>query len=92
MRFRGVSVGHKSTREATQTFSADRDALDSVPFTKESEFTGMVCMPDSPMDEDEFHGSANDDVDEDMNSAGRDSDNVEGNVDEGATGRGPRRQ
>jgi hypothetical protein len=38
--------------------------------------------------EDEFHGSANDDVDEDMNSAGRDSDDVEGNVDEGATGRG----
>jgi hypothetical protein len=67
MRFRGVGVGHKSTREATQTFSVDRDALDSVPFTKESELTGMFCMPGSPMDEDEFHGSANDDVDEDMN-------------------------
>jgi len=66
MRFRGVGVGHKSTREATD-FSADRDALDSVPFTKESELTSMFCMPGSPMDEDEFRGSANDDVDEDMN-------------------------
>ncbi|KAJ8590499.1 hypothetical protein M405DRAFT_861285 [Rhizopogon salebrosus TDB-379] len=42
----------------------------------------------SPMDEDESHGSSNDDVDEDMNSAGRDSDDVEGDVDEEATGRG----
>lgn len=52
MRFRGGGVGHKSTREATQSFFEDRDALDSVPFTKESERTGMFYIPGSPMNED----------------------------------------
>jgi len=37
---------------------------------------------------DEFHGSVNGDVDEDMGHADRDSNDVERNVDEGATGRG----
>ena len=48
--------------------------------------TGMFRMPGSPMDEDEFHGSVNDDVDEDMSHADKDSHDVERNVDEGATG------
>lgn len=52
MRFRGGGVGHKSTWEATQSFFEDRDALDSVPFTKESERTGMFYIPGSPMNED----------------------------------------
>jgi hypothetical protein len=51
MRFRGGGVGHKTTREATQSFYEDRDALDSVPFTKESERTGMFHIPGSPMNE-----------------------------------------
>ena len=59
-----------------------------VSFKKESELTGMLCMSCSPMDEDESHGSANDDVDEDTNNAGRESDDAEGDTDEEGTGRG----
>jgi len=54
MRFRGGGVRHnlKTTRAGTQNFFEDRDALDSVPFTKESEHTGMFYIRRSPMNED----------------------------------------
>ena len=66
-----------ATREATQTLYMDRDALDSTPFTKETERTGMFYTPGSPMNEDESHNNANeDDMDENMTSSasGRDSE------------------
>jgi hypothetical protein len=44
----------------------DREALDSVPFTKESERSDMSYMPGSLMNKDDYQDSANENIDEDM--------------------------
>jgi hypothetical protein len=69
-------------------FYVDREALDSVPFTKESEHTGMSYMSGSPMNEDDDKDSADENIDEDIHSPDRDSYDMEGDVDDAATGRG----
>jgi hypothetical protein len=48
MRFRGGGVGHKTTREATDSFKRDRDPLDGQPVTGGAEYE-----LDSEVDEDE---------------------------------------
>jgi hypothetical protein len=50
----------------SETFYVDREALDSVPFTKESERSGMSYMPGSLMNKDEYQDSTNENIDEDM--------------------------
>jgi hypothetical protein len=46
-------------------------------------------MPGSLMSKDEYHDSANENIDEDMHmpQPGRNSDDMEGDVDDAATGR-----
>ncbi|KAG0691498.1 hypothetical protein DFH29DRAFT_1010923 [Suillus ampliporus] len=89
MRFHGGGVGHKTTRDATQSFYEDRDALDSVPFKKESERTGMFYVPRSPMNEDDAsHHNADQDVDEDMQSCSTGRDSIDIDEDQEAAGQG----
>ena len=63
MRFRGGSVGHKSTREATDFFKKDRDQLDIKSDIEDDEAMPEILEPEPgeeeiEEDEEEVYGSA----------------------------------
>lgn len=53
MRFRGGGVGHKSTREATDSFKKDRDWLDVKSDIEEDEVRPVVLETEPEIEEDE---------------------------------------
>jgi hypothetical protein len=77
MRFRGGGVGHKSTREATDSFKKDRDQLDMKSDIEDDEAMPEVLQPEPGEEEIE------EDVEEDYGYAAADSE-----VDEAMLGDG----
>ena len=69
MRFRGGGVGHKSTREATDSFRSDRDRLDTQLVTatqvEEDNEEGYASGVDNIEDEEEDYGYNQDATDGD---------------------------
>jgi hypothetical protein len=52
MRYRGGGVGHKSVCKVTRCLLDDRDSLDKVPFTRDSEKNRIAQSSDGEMMED----------------------------------------
>ena len=83
MRFRGGGVRHKSTRDATNFFTKDRDQLDTRPVTTGDEDEVMAEEVELQLDEPE---DANTKENEEDDFGYKMSQSDEDEVDEEATG------